>query len=78
MQTKKEIPVIFLTALDEEKDIVKGFDLGADEYITKPVSYTHLIKKNRNVNFPSALHLLQSSGKKQKLTCLIHRDTLTL
>lgn len=32
----KHIPVVFLTALDEEKDILKGFDLGAEDYITKP------------------------------------------
>ena len=32
----KTIPVVFLTALDEEKDILKGFDLGAEDYITKP------------------------------------------
>ena len=29
-------PVIFLTAKDEEKDVVLGFDLGADDYVTKP------------------------------------------
>lgn len=49
MQTKKEIPVIFLTALDEEKDIVKGFDLGADEYITKPFRPRELFSRIRNV-----------------------------
>ena len=49
MQTKKEIPVIFLTALDEEKDIVKGFDLGADAYITKPFRPRELISRIRNV-----------------------------
>lgn len=29
-------PIVFLTAMDEEKDILKGFDLGAEDYITKP------------------------------------------
>ncbi|MGY3776002.1 response regulator transcription factor [Helcococcus sueciensis] len=32
----RRTPVVFLTALDEEKDILKGFDLGAEDYITKP------------------------------------------
>ena len=32
----KEIPVIFLTACDDEVNIVMGLDLGADDYITKP------------------------------------------
>ncbi len=31
-----ELPVIFLTAKDLEQDVLKGFDLGADDYITKP------------------------------------------
>lgn len=29
-------PIVFLTAMDEENDILKGFDLGAEDYITKP------------------------------------------
>lgn len=35
-KARKELPVIFLTALDDEEEIVNGFELGADEYITKP------------------------------------------
>ena len=31
-----DTPVIFLTAKDEEKDVVKGLDIGADDYIVKP------------------------------------------
>ena len=38
----KEIPVIFLTAKQEVSDKVKGLRLGAEDYIVKPVSYTHL------------------------------------
>lgn len=34
----KEIPVIFLTARDEEKDEIEGLELGADDYISKPAS----------------------------------------
>lgn len=34
----KEIPVIFLTARDEEKDEIEGLELGADDYISKPSS----------------------------------------
>ena len=45
----KNIPVIFLTALDEEKDIVKGFELGADDYITKPFHAGELLSRIKNV-----------------------------
>lgn len=40
-----DIPVIFLTALDEVYDEVKGLDLGADDYIRKPFSYEVLIAR---------------------------------
>ena len=37
--------LIFLTALDQEVDMVTGYDLGADDYITKPFSLMVLISK---------------------------------
>lgn len=40
-----EIPVLFLTARDYEADVVKGFNLGADDYVTKPFSVNILKKK---------------------------------
>lgn len=39
------IPVIFLTAKIETEDIVKGFDLGAVDYVTKPFSSSELLKR---------------------------------
>ncbi len=41
----KNIPIIFLTVKDDEKDIVKGFDLGAVDYITKPFYSEVLLKR---------------------------------
>ena len=38
-------PVIFLTAKDEEKDVVLGFDLGADDYVTKPFNPLELVAR---------------------------------
>ena len=49
MRDIQKIPTIFLTALDEEKDIVKGFDLGADDYITKPFHAGELLSRIKNV-----------------------------
>lgn len=40
-----DTPVIFLTALDEVYDEIKGLNLGADDYITKPFSYEILIAR---------------------------------
>ncbi len=49
MRRKRELPVIFLTALDEEQDVVKGLDLGADEYIAKPFRPRELLSRIRSV-----------------------------
>ena len=43
------IPTIFLTAKDEEDDIVKGLELGAEDYITKPFSTKELIARVKKV-----------------------------
>jgi DNA-binding response OmpR family regulator len=40
-----DVPVIFLTALGEENDIVEGYEVGADEYMTKPFSTKLLLVK---------------------------------
>lgn len=45
----KRIPTIFLTAKDEEDDIVKGLELGADDYITKPFSTKELIARMNKI-----------------------------
>ncbi len=39
------IPTIFLTAKDEEDDIVKGLEMGAEDYITKPFSTKELLAR---------------------------------
>ncbi len=42
-KTNKNIPVIFLTAKSMQEDKLKGFELGADDYITKPFSMEELL-----------------------------------
>lgn len=42
---KKKIPVVFLTAKDDENDIVKGLNLGAEDYMTKPFSTKELLAR---------------------------------
>ena len=45
IRKKSNVLLIFLTALDQEVDMVTGYDLGADDYITKPFSLMVLISK---------------------------------
>ena len=42
-------PVIFLTAYDDEVNVVMGFDLGADDYITKPLRLKELLVRIKSV-----------------------------
>lgn len=47
----KTLPTIFLTAKDEEESVVKGLELGADDYITKPFSSKELLARiNKIIN----------------------------
>ena len=58
LKEETDIPVIFLTARDEESDVVMGFDLGADDYILKPFRNRELISRIENV--------LRRTGKTKK------------
>lgn len=52
MKSKPEtaaIPIIFCTARDSEDEMVKGLDLGADDYITKPYSIRNIIARVKAV-----------------------------
>ena len=46
---EKEISTIFLTAKDEEDDIVKGLELGAEDYITEPFSTKELLARMNKI-----------------------------
>ena len=59
----KKIPTIFLTAKDEEDDIVKGLELGADDYMTKPFSTKELVARINKVFL-----------RQRKNTCIIVKD----
>ena len=54
LRRTNEVPIIFLTALSDEEDKLLGYELGADDYVTKPFSLSvlyaktmALIKRNR-------------------------------
>jgi len=44
-----DIPVILITALNSPRDSIKGFDLGADAYISKPLSVELLVSRIKNI-----------------------------
>src|SRR5271166_5840254 len=48
-QERIAIPVVMLTAKDSVPDVVRGLDLGADDYLTKPFSFTELLARLRAV-----------------------------
>ncbi len=55
------IPVILLSARDQLKDISKGYEIGADHYITKPFTNTHLM---------TVIDHLMSGDRRHSVECL--------
>lgn len=49
VRAKSRVPILFLTALGSEEDVLQGYALGADDYITKPFSLAVLLAKTRAV-----------------------------
>jgi len=47
IRLKSQVPIIFVTAREEEKDKIFGLDTGADDYVTKPFSFKELLSRIR-------------------------------
>lgn len=47
VRKESSVPIIFLTALSEEDDKLRGYELGADDYVTKPYSMAVLYAKTK-------------------------------
>ena len=67
-----KIPIMFLTAADEETDIIMGLDIGGDDYITKPFKLAVLMSRinallRRSSNFNQEDAELSSNGITVKL-----------
>ncbi|MDP2065780.1 MAG: heavy metal response regulator transcription factor [Burkholderiaceae bacterium] len=45
----RDVPVLFLTARDQVEDRVKGLELGADDYLVKPFSFSELLARVRTI-----------------------------
>jgi len=72
----QDIPVIFITALSEERDEAKGFDLGAVDYITKPFSPV-IVKARIDIHMELKLHRdhLEELAE-QRAKQLVHAERL--
>lgn len=77
----KNVPVIFLTAKEEEEDVVRGLDLGADDYVIKPFRNRELVSRIKRI--------LCRNGKENKElhckdiildldTCKVRRGDMTV
>lgn len=71
-----EIPVIFLTVLDEIEDVLKGFSLGAVDYITKPINEFEVIARvNTQLKLREAnAELKELNHTKDKLFSIIAHE----
>jgi DNA-binding response OmpR family regulator len=70
LKEKGDTPVIFLTARDDEVNVVMGLDLGADDYITKPFRIRELQSRIRSV--------LRRSGRKTEDEHILHYGNVTV
>ncbi|MCM1045497.1 MAG: response regulator transcription factor [Candidatus Gastranaerophilales bacterium] len=66
---RSTVPIIFLTASDAEVNIVKGLDMGGDDYITKPFKLNELLSRikallRRSLKFSQADTVLEANGIK--------------
>lgn len=67
VRSSSTIPIIFLTASDQEISIVKGLDMGGDDYITKPFKLNELLSRikallRRSLQFSKAETILEANG----------------
>lgn len=68
VRRESAVPIIMLTALDEEENQLRGFDLQIDDYVTKPFSMPILLRKMAAV--------LRRSGKEDEFRQLRYKDVV--
>ena len=74
IRASSKVPIMFLTAADEETDIIMGLDIGGDDYMTKPFKLAvflsrinALLRRSENFNQEQAEPELQSNGIRVQL-----------
>ncbi|MBP5492749.1 MAG: response regulator transcription factor [Clostridiales bacterium] len=68
IKKQSDVPVIFLSALGDEMSLIKGYDLMADDYVTKPFSMPVFLRKVH------ALLRRNDSSSTRVPSCLIYED----
>ena len=72
----KDIPIIFLTALNTPQDLVKGFQVGASDFLTKPFNKEELVMRvMRQISLVAAKRIIEKQNKELKAT-LNNRDKM--
>lgn len=72
----KDIPIIFLTALNTPQDLVKGFQVGASDFLTKPFNKEELIMRvMQQISLVAAKRIIEKQNKELKAT-LNNRDKM--
>ena len=64
VRQKSRVPILFLTALGSEADVLRGYALGCDDYVTKPFSLAVLLAKTR-----ALIRRGRGVGEEGVLTC---------
>lgn len=86
IRTRSDVPILFLTAREDEIDKVLGFEMGADDYVTKPFSPRELVARVKAIlkrsdnNTQLAQHLIVGSitlGIAEK-RCSVHGQPVAL
>ena len=72
----KEIPIIFLTALNTPADLVKGFQVGANDFLTKPFNKEELVMRvMQQISLVAAKRIIEKQNSELRAT-LSNRDKM--
>ena len=77
IRAAKSVPILMLTARDGEDDILRGFDHGADDYLTKPFSFRELLAR-LNVLSRTVDRCRDSEIRLDASRLVVHRDQVAI
>jgi two-component system, OmpR family, copper resistance phosphate regulon response regulator CusR len=77
IRARASIPILMLTARDREEDILRGFDHGADDYLTKPFSFRELLAR-LNVLARTGARFRPEELRLDASRLVVHRDRTSI